>query len=347
MVTASTPATDVFKAIENAKSFSDLIENEKGKDPAKAFKALAKLTHPDKFTKKAEKAAATKAMAKLTELYTAFITIGKPSDPSPIVIAGRAVIDVFSKGDICDLYRVTKLESEKEPALLKIVRSPSDNDLLSQEIKVLKKFYSGEKGGSTVLAGYMPQVYASFKASGRQAVILSQEEGFLTLEEVIRLFPAKLDFRHCVWIMNRRINALSLAHSYNFIHGAITPSHILLGPVDGRILSHDLRLVDWCYSVPFGEKVKALSSKYKAFYPPEILRKKPVGPNTDIFMAAKCIQSATICIPEDFRNLLDWCMAASQSSRVPSLDLLRERWTFLAKKHYGDSKYVECRIPFN
>ena len=39
---------------------------------------------------------------------------------------------------------------------------------------------------------------------------------------------------------------------------------------------------------PDGMFIKAISVPYRAYYPPEILRKQRPGPHTDIFMAAKC-----------------------------------------------------------
>ncbi|MFD0822454.1 serine/threonine protein kinase, partial [Micromonospora zhanjiangensis] len=83
----------------------------------------------------------------------------------------------------------------------------------------------------------------------------------------------------------RLLVALGLAHRAGVVHGAVLPDHVLIEPDD-----HGLVLVDWCYAAvhPDGT-VPALVPAYAHWYPPEVPQRRPVGPGTDLAMAARCM----------------------------------------------------------
>ena len=97
--------------------------------------------------------------------------------------------------------------------------------------------------------------------------------------------------------MFKRILALlAWVHHFRLVHGAILPPHVMFYPdndgsqfIDPR--KHSIRMIDWCYSVDF-EKRTRLSSwvpAWKDMYAPELLNKSYIGPESDIYMAAKLI----------------------------------------------------------
>jgi serine/threonine protein kinase len=332
--------TNVIKEIEEAHTFKDLCL---GQDPAKTFTDLAKIVHPDKYKDEETKTKATVAMQRLSELYAVFT---KKIDSSSIpIIAGYAITDSLYRGDICDLYKASS--KEHEIALLKIARTSAENDLLQAESLSLKQLTKAKADTKLSTLHYLPNPYTSAKASSRSFNILSYEENFLSLEEIIHHFPARLDFRHCVWMMNRLLSALGIVHRSGIVHGAIIPSHLLYGPSEKGIISHDLRLIDWCYSVKIGDHIKALSSKYKGLYPPEVTRKWKAHISTDIFMSAKCVEFVASNIPKRFKALLEWCMASSPASRPDDAWKVQDRWINLAKEEYGDPRYVELKVKVN
>ena len=75
---------------------------------------------------------------------------------------------------------------------------------------------------------------------------------------------------------------LFLAHRSGFVHGAVTPDHVLVFPEE-----HGLVLLDWTAAARLGrERVPLADSVYEAFLPPELLARAMAKPSMDLYMAA-------------------------------------------------------------
>jgi serine/threonine protein kinase len=311
-----------------------------GKDPDEEYKRLAKIIHPDKLHGLATDA----AFVKLTSMYSEFI--GKSKAKPPVVFGKWVVEQPICAGDISDVYRVV---SDKTPrAILKIVRSPKDNDLMANEISTLQAI-QGTK--CKTLKAFVPTVLDSFKASNRQAVVTTIAEDelrsggietLLPLSEITALHPGPLNFRHVVWMSNRLLTTLCFVHDAGIVHGAITPDHLMFGPE-----SHMMRLVDWSYAVTAQSKshIKAISKKNSIFYPIEVYRKRPPVPATDLFMWAKVVYHLAPSIPHPFRDILQWCIAESPNARPKDAQEVLVLWATAASKVYGSPTYLKLQLP--
>lgn len=304
-----------------------------GKDPEQTYRTLAKLVHPDRLNGSPLRAAAEKAFARLTELYT---TLTK-EPPKPAVTVGKwAVTGPLAKGDICDLHLVE--HGMYREAVLKIVRAERDNDLLEAEVKSLKAIHTCKHVPEKFLR-YFPGIIESFKASGRRTAVESRAKG-LNLLEILQHYPSGLDFRHVVWMMNRLLSALGYAHLNGIIHGAVFQEHLVYDTVN-----HDLTLVDWCYSVEANSPIRAIVRAYKDDYPPEVPRKKNAAPVTDLFMAAQALRTVAQEIPKPFKPLFELCLIQSPASRPSDAWKFQERWVETAKQVYGPPKFIPLQIP--
>src|SRR5262249_15608964 len=133
---------------------------------------------------------------------------------------------------------------------------------------------------------YLPTLEESVAVGGwlgRRINVLRYDTGFHTLEQVHAQHPA-LDGVHIAWIFNRLLTVLGFCHRQKIIHGAVLPCHVLIDAP-----SHGLRLVGWGQSVAPGRPIVAVPARYWDWYPPEVHKKQPVGPATDLFLAARCI----------------------------------------------------------
>ena len=65
---------------------------------------------------------------------------------------------------------------------------------------------------------------------------------------------------------------------------AILPAHVLI-----HAASHGLQLIGWGHSVEAGRRITTISTRFRDWYPPEVLRRQDVGPATDLFLAARCV----------------------------------------------------------
>ncbi len=308
-----------------------------GADPKTAYRNLAQLIHPDKVDGKLKKRA-QEAFAKLSRMYAE--VNGKLAASTEKVIGNWIVGEPLAKGDICDLYRARNAKDENQKAVFKLARDARDADLLEEEfvnLGILNGFKDSDN-----FKKYLPRVVDRVEASGRRANILSQAEESHSLADIIGLYPSGIDFRHCVWVANRALSALGFIHSVGVVHGAVIPEHILLGPV-----THSMTLVDWCYSVSAESKrhIPAIVKDRKDLYPPEVSRRMPAHPATDIYMLFSSLAATGTKIPKQFNGLFDWALAASPKSRPDSAWELQDRFLQVARDTYGEPKYIKLEIP--
>lgn len=321
---------DAIVLIEEAKSADSLLGAEKDK----RYRELAKLVHPDVAAAKL-KDRAEKAFRRLTDLCKG--DSGK-TQPLETLIGNWVVGSPFAKGDICDVYKCSRKDDPAIGGIFKIARSPKDADLMEQERFTLKYLVDKKPGN---FLKYIPTVVDSFEASGRRANVIAHAEG-LSLSEIATMFGPSLDPRHLVWFINRALSVLGFIHANGVVHGAVLPGHLIYGPK-----THSLTLIDWCYAVTAESKkhIPAVSRDYLDLYPPEVSRKAPAIPATDIYMLFASIKNTKAMIPKRFKALFDWCMAASPNARPREAWEIQDRLLVLAAEEFGPSKFIELVIP--
>lgn len=253
------------------------------------YRELAALAHPDANPDMA--VAAHEAFRLLQEWYAmARRQITQGSYGATPLLALQSATRLYESygaplaGDLCDLYQA---EGSGEPVLLKIARAARNNDLLAAEARALNAIDQG-LAGQGVRAHFptLREVFLIADAAGarRQVNVLVSEAGTLSLAELLRRCPAGLNPADAAWIFNRILAALGVTHSLGLVHGAVLPEHLLIRPAD-----HNGILIDWCYSVPIGEPLRAISRPRAADYPPEVEARGPATPATDLYMAARCL----------------------------------------------------------
>lgn len=327
-----------------AEIFGDL-----GAEPAatlrRRYRELALLAHPDMHP--AQASAAHAAFTSLQRWYAAAQdqlaqgTYG--ATPRFVVTSARRRYVSSGQplgGDLCDLYPT---EADGAPALLKIARAPRNNDLLAAEARALATLDQTLAGQP--LRAHVPTLIESFllqdtSGARRQVNVLRREPGTLSLAEVIQRLPQGLAAADAAWVFNRILAALGVTHAQGLVHGAVLPEHVLIRPSD-----HNGILIDWCYSVPAGEPLRAISPPNADAYPPEVSARHAVSPATDLYMAAQ-----TICrlmgspgpaeqlppqVPAPIRALLRACQIAAPHRRPHDAWQLLDEFHAILGECYG------------
>lgn len=333
----------------------------------KTYFGLVAILHPDHFTDAKDNAAVHAGFSKLTVLKSeadAKLTAGTygqrnvapPSPPPPpmdpiIVMVGKkkyTVKNVFMQGDLADLYHC---EFGGKDVIFKLAQSAADNDLLENEAKMLKKLYP-DTAKDEKFYRYLPKLQDSMmvrtKGMQRKANVLPKLDDYFSLAEVHKQHPV-LDFRDVVWMFKRTLAAIGFIHKAGVVHGALVPSHVLVHPK-----THGAKLVDWCYAVEKGHPIKAAVKTYKDFYAPEVYKKIPATPQTDIYMAAKCAvyllggNVTTMVMPKEVpggvQGFLRACAIESQSKRPDDAWALHEEFDELLLKLVGKPTYRPLKM---
>lgn len=355
--------------------------------------------------------------------------------PEIIETAGKRKFTVGKKlygGDLADFYSSTYANgSGNVPVVIKIARDPRDNDLLENEVSVLRYLYPSTARDEKFYR-YLPRLIDTAHLRDRRHVsIFPEMVGYVTLADVMAAYPKGIDFRDMVWMFKRLLSGLGFIGQMGVVHGAILPSHVLVHPE-----GHGAKILDWSYALNFSAlrkaatppapdppppvaapdpapapapaaappapatppsvwellrhnpfvdpipsiadpsdpgplpdltkmHVKALSVDYEAFYAPEIFRKEPPTPATDLFMAAKCVIALlggnleTNQLPEvistsaelndksrgPLQAFLQVCLLPAQAKRPIDPWRVEEDLDNLLKRLVGPRKYRPFAMP--
>lgn len=258
------------------------------------------------------------------------------------VVVGRAA----AKGDICDLFPTAGGD------LFKVARHPRDNDLVQAEAATLRRL---EGGVDDRWRPFLPDLVdaVGFRAGGgvvRRANVLRRLDGFVSLEEVAAAYEDGVEPRDMAWIWRRLLAVLGAAHRAGVVHGAVLPPHVMIHPE-----KHGVVLVDWAYAVEPGQRARAVVPRYRDWFAPELLGREPVGPEADVFAAARTMLyllkpyagSSTVqrdLLPKPLRAFFRAC-ALDRRRRPDDAWLLQGTFDEVLERVYGPRRFRPFVMP--
>lgn len=342
-----TTLAQALKRVEGANTANELFDGDRDK-AREIFVDLVKVMHPDRLPA-AKQARATAAMAKLGNLYSAYFSDDADGPVAPVTIATRkrayVVGERVASGDIAGIYRAEFRDGDDtKRAVVKMPRSPVNNDLIENEARVLRHLADN---ADPLGLPYFSQLLDTFKYrdsktnADRQVNVLTELDGWYTLFDVHKAYPNGLSIRDAAWMWKRLLIAIGHAHRAGIVHGAILPPHVLIHPE-----MHGLALVDWCYAEEPGGALKAILPQFKDWYPPEVLAKEPVESVTDIFMASQLMgYMLEYDAPQAFRAFIRGCALKSAAQRPEDAwELLKELDTLLLD-NVGPRRFTPFLMP--
>lgn len=289
------------------------------------FRQMARIIHPDRVPS-SQKAEASAAFDKLNQFYQAALAAvkdgtfakSKPLMPSFQSGAWRHECDekLATDFDMTLGYaaRSTRGGSTTK-TIVKIAKTPHDNELLATEAAALKKLnVLGEE-----FRHFFPGLIDSFLVvDGRRrlgANAITYLDGFVNLEAVRRRYTNGLHPLDMAWIWRRILWSLGAAHEQGLLHGALVPSNILIHPAE-----HGVVLVDWCYSLAQSDgtfpSLKAAVGCRRDWCQTDILKRQSPTTAHDIALAARSMLFLMEGqrIPSVMRQYFD-CLAGGKENK--------------------------------
>lgn len=290
--------------------------------------------------------------------------------------------DQLTQGDLCDIYRCTYskpkpevvhdgkprtwydrlLEDDDEyqgtiaiPAVLKIVHSLSEVDLVENEAAVLTHLFPPDAKDEKFYR-YLPHLLCSLKLEDRwQVNVMPYMEGYISWQDILQAYPSGIDYRDLAWMLKRVLAGIGFVHQRfpypnHVTHTAIIPQHILVHPV-----GHGAKIIDWSYAVMTKSSAKAYVFEGAPYYPPEIFAKQFPTAATDIYMVAKCcvaLLGGDITtnqmpdrVPASIQDLLRKCLDKSPSKRPQNAWDLHDEFDQILLREVGRPKYRLFEMP--
>jgi hypothetical protein len=278
-------------------------------------------------------------------------------DDPPVTVTGPqrtyTLLGLLAVGDVADVHLARAgcdPGTAAEPFYaLKVSRIPGGDAFLDNERRALASLLTA--ADDTTYRKYLPDLAESFKAFDgfpKRVHVFRYEPGFYTLEQVHEQHPA-LDGRHLAWVFNRLLTVLGFSHGQGIVHGAVLPCHVLI-----HAANHGLRLVGWGQSVETARPVNAISTRYKDWYPPEVLNKQPASPATDLFLAARCLiylaggdpvrDRMPDAVPAPVQRFVKACLLEGARMRPHDAWELLEEFGELLRRLYGPPTFHELTM---
>jgi serine/threonine protein kinase len=221
---------------------------------------------------------------------------------------------LLAQGDLALLY-LARQETSGRQVVLKVARSPENNDLLLHEATALRAL---KVAGDPRHAAFVPSLLEAFTyrhpadGADHETNVLVPLLDWVNLAEVKAAYPAGLEIRDLLWMWRRGLAALGHVHHSGLLHGALTPEHIMVGPAD-----HGLCLVDWtaAQSLP-GAAWKLRFPGGADHYPPEAEHGGSLNEAADLFMLTHSLATLfDAATPAPFRALAASCTNPAPEQR--------------------------------
>lgn len=353
---AATPE-DVFGKL------ADFAAGEKEGEIKKIYRQVSLIIHPDRCSANLKKKS-DEAFGRLSDFYKQALDSLKRGeygkDRPKAIIRGRKgdylIKELIACGGVTTVYRGENGSGGIGALAIKIVNSPGDNDLTENEAVMLRRLRGDSEDWAKEFQKYLPELLDSLTIApqNRRMNILSFLDGYYSLQEVKRQYPAGIEPRAMAWMWKRLLTVLGYAHKKGIVHGAVIPQHIMINPKN-----HGLVLLDWSFAVDVsgkaGKKIKAINPDYEHFYPPEVFGKKSADPSTDIYMAAKCMidvlggdaktKEMPKSVPKEVRMFLRSCLLEEQVLRANKAWALYRDFLNLLETLYGPPEFCEFHMP--
>jgi len=268
-----------------------------------------------------------------------------------------ALLGRIGRGDASDVFLARRDKRLTERVVLKALRARDDADLLTNEWRALTALYNSEAQGADFFRRMLPQLVAHGPLTGAGektlATVYRWRSGFsYTLDDVARAYPRGVDPRAAVWMWKRALEVLGWVHHSGYVHGALTPVHLLVHPRD-----HGLTFVGWgtCATVREG-KLPALSVAATDYYADETRARRVATPATDLVTLARSIArvlggdpargSVPSSVPGPVAELvIEHAGRRSCEGMVADAWALKEQVTEASRAAFGPDRYVKFRMP--
>lgn len=326
----------------------------------KSFRKLTAIIHPDKWA--ARKDFSEKAGQHFPLLLEFKSIADKKFSNKTYGVKGAAdfaelstkkntykIIKSISEGDLTNVFLATNKDNLQ--VILKISKSSDNFDLLAAEKSILSYVYEKlevkrEKALKHISAPVLESFEFTNNSENKRVNVLSYFDNCHTVEQIIEKHPNGIDVRDAAWMINRMLVSLIALKEAGVVHGAVVPNNCLLD-----LDNHNGFLIDYCFSVKENEKMKAVSSKYRHFYPEEVFQKQTVNSGLDLFMLGKTflylIGGASMNVPKtttkSILNLFSACFLGKSHRYSDPLEFYKD-FREAQTKAFGPSTFRQFKL---
>ena len=262
----------------------------------------------------------------------------------------------LAQGESSDVFLALRDHRLTERVVVKCLRAHEDRDLWEQEWETLRTLQQSSARGSEHFTRLLPQPVASGEGRlgvrGREGrrlfTICGFASGFVhSFLDIADHYKDGVPPAAGVWLWKRILELTSFIHSSGFVHGAITPRHLLVHARD-----HGVRLCGFSSAVKIGEKLRAFPNDDFDFCSEGAKGGGAVGPAHDICASARSVLSvmggspkkAPGSAPDALAKLLERA-AGPEAGGYQDAWAVRDELDSVAASVFGDAKFIPFPMP--
>lgn len=347
-------AEDVFGMPEEGQDVSGTVK--------RIYRKLSMVVHPDRHNNDPDsKEMAEEAFKRLNEFFEkaeskiAKGTYGVRTEEDSVAkkngftIKTRKreyrIVSTIAQGDLTVVYGGDCVGGDdfSGKIAVKVAADPGDNDLIQNEVRILRLFQTEPSNQSKHLPVFLDQ----FKTSDNQlGTVLRYIDGY-DLHSIREKYAGGIQAEHAVWMLARLLSVLGYSHSKGVIHGNIEPAHLMVRPKD-----HNLFLIDWSYaaidSLKTGDGFKVLNEAYS---PPEVKVRAMPTPAADLYSVGKCMiyllggdvetNSMPYRVDQRFQRFIQFFVRESALQRAQDAWEMYEKLAELRAEIWGRPRFLE------
>lgn len=204
---------------------------------------------------------------------------------------------LIREGETYDVHLATiEGDTKDRSVIVKVVADVVANPFADHEAKALTYLNEQIRDASRGIKLFIPELLEHFELDHHAVVVTDYAVDYFSIEQIRSQYPDGVPPRAVAWMINRMLEALILTDAFHVVHGGFIPTNVLFH--SGKSwktdpIAHAMTPVDWTRSIRRNDDnswpcIGAISKDYEAFYPPEVKRRKPASPQTDLAMMAGC-----------------------------------------------------------
>jgi hypothetical protein len=229
-----------------------------------------------------------------------------------------------------------------------VARDDAGRDALRREQQMLRLLWKSEaQGAPYFLQQISPPIdHGPVHIEGDEfwVSVLQWRPGFHTsLEQAAEQRDGRLDGRILVWVVKRALETLSFVHRSGFVHGALTPDHVVLHPRE-----HGVILIGFSYAQLLKpslnqQPIAPFAPKWRDLYPSAILKGDRPSTADDIALLCRSVMhvagTSWVNRSGSLPGALGRLLRDAADGEYADAWELRELVTAAAAKEYGAPKY--------
>lgn len=318
---------------------ADMLFPGSAADVKRAFRALAKLWHPDRC-----------ADPRAAQVFEHLDTLKNRVLPRPASARegmqrnwmreeGTGVRYSFLRaleGDFGDVLVANSSVAYEMPA--------GFDDIALNERRRIESIRYADPAMRDQFSHFMPRIMSTVAAHDRTVTILKRPDDCMLLSDLIGHFSGRVPAVHVAWIVSSLENICCFLSWQKISHGAISPANVLVCPA-----RHSVVLVGgWGFATEFGQPHPAVPSRTADAVPSISLEGAPADARTDLLLVRRTAREALgstaargmLGDPDIPAAVAEWLLAPPKATARADY----ESWGACLMEAWGKRSFVELAV---